>query len=67
MSSDCSSETIMATICAITRTNFTLCLIRCFFFLQRYNKERSILHGEPGYRLLTEEELQEKGVTFDEE
>ena len=28
----CSSKTIMATICAITRTNFTLCLIRCFFF-----------------------------------
>ncbi|CAH3146602.1 unnamed protein product [Porites evermanni] len=28
---------------------------------------RSILHGEPGYRLLTEAELQEEGVTFDEE
>ena len=57
----------MATICAITRTNFTLCLIRCFFFLQHYNKERRILDGKPKYRLLTEAELQEKGVTFDEE
>ena len=28
----CSSKTIMATICAVTRTNFTFCLIRCFFF-----------------------------------
>ena len=57
----------MATICAITGTNFTLCLIRCFFFLQHYNKERRILDGKPKYRLLTEAELQEKGVTFDEE
>ena len=67
MSSDCSSETIMATIYARTRTNFTLCLIRCLFFLQHYNEKRSILNGEPKYRLLTEAELQEKGVTFDEE
>ena len=28
----CNSKTIMTTICVITRTNFMLCLIRCFFF-----------------------------------
>ena len=54
----------MATICAITRTNFTLCLIRCFFFLHHYSKKSD---GEPKYQLLTEAELQKKGVTFDEE
>ena len=56
----------MATICAITRTNFTLCLIRSFFSFQHYT-ERDIFDDGPKYRLLTEAELQEKGVTFDEE
>ena len=57
----------MATICAITRTNFTFCLIRCYFFLHHYDKEMRFLDGEPKHRLLTEAELQEKGVTFAEE
>ena len=57
----------MATICAITRTNFTLCLIRCFFVLHHYDKDWSYLDGKRKDRLLTEAELQEERVTFDEE
>ena len=57
----------MATICAITRTNFTFYLIRCFFFLHRYDKDWSYLDGKLKHRLFTEAELQEEGVTFDEE